>query len=169
VDNRSEGRSNVFLVGTLDAGDASAPVRIRNLSEHGALVEGSALPAVGAKVRLLRGRLSAAGQIAWLGHRHGGVNFDAQIDVDSWVQRVGHVGQQRIDGLVAAIRGSKSIPSGLQHAPKIQSLAAINLELERICERLAAMPDMSVALSEELLKLDVLCQSLRQIAAHRKT
>jgi hypothetical protein len=117
----------------------------------------------------LRGRLSAAGQITWLGHGQGGVNFDGQIEVDIWVQRVGHVGQQRVDGLVAAIRRSEHVPSELQHSPKAQSLAAINVELEQICERLAGIPDMSAVLAEELLKLDVLCQSLRQIVADRKT
>jgi hypothetical protein len=107
--------------------------------------------------------------MTWLGHGQGGVNFDGQIEVDSWVQRVGHVGQQRIDGLVAAIRQSKPIPSELQHSPKAHSLAAISVELEQICERLAGTPDMSAVLAEELLRLDVLCQSLRQIVADRKT
>src|SRR4051794_32977063 len=53
--DRSEGRSNVFLGGTLETEQASNAVRIRNLSYHGALVEGPILPSVGAKVRLLRG------------------------------------------------------------------------------------------------------------------
>jgi hypothetical protein len=90
--NRPEGRSNVFLSATLDTEQASNAVLIRNLSCRGALIEGPIIPRVGAKLRLLRGSLSARGVLAWQGNSQGGINFDDQIDVSLWVERVGHAG-----------------------------------------------------------------------------
>src|SRR5579864_5411375 len=97
ADNRSEGRSNVFLTAALETGAGSAPVRIRNLSSVGALVDGTTLPPVGAKVRLLRGHLSASGEIVWQEKTNCGIRFDHAINVIDWVQRPGHSGQQRVE------------------------------------------------------------------------
>lgn len=164
--NRSEGRSNVFLTAALQTGAGSIPVRIRNLSSVGALVDGGAFPPVGAKVKLLRGQLRADGAIVWQEKINCGIRFDEPINVIDWVQRPGHSGQQRIDGIVAAIRNSDPVPCELQKANEAdQSLAAISRALDQICERLARTPDMSIELGEELLRLDVIGQSLRKIAA----
>ena len=65
-DNRSEGRSNVFLAVSLKTGDRIIPVRVRNIASRGMLVEGVALPPIGTRVTLVRGDLSAAGQLAWV-------------------------------------------------------------------------------------------------------
>jgi hypothetical protein len=65
ANNRSELRSNLFLSAELVVGPAALPVRVRNLSPHGALVDGGSLPPAGASVRLVRGDLSAEGEIAW--------------------------------------------------------------------------------------------------------
>lgn len=162
-ENRTEGRANVFLTAVLDSGGTAAPVRIRNISARGALVDGPALPAVGARVRLMRGRLLAAGQLAWVGAGQAGVNFDSEIDVASWVQRAGHSEQQHVDGVVAALR------SGAPVAPDLRdrgggSLPAISAELDQICERLAQTQRMSVEFGEELVKLDTIAQALRRLA-----
>lgn len=60
-DQRSEGRSNVFLTASLDTGAAQVAVRIRNIASRGMLIEASSLPAVGTRVTLVRGQLSAVG------------------------------------------------------------------------------------------------------------
>ncbi|MEO8454743.1 MAG: PilZ domain-containing protein [Sphingomicrobium sp.] len=164
TDNRSAGRSNVFLTATLDTGDGSIPVRIRNLSAKGALIDGPALPSAGASVRLLRGRLSAAGELAWEAAGQAGVTFGHEIKVDDWVQRSGHAGQERVDGVISALRRSASLPEELQAVSNIASLASISAALDEVCERVAAMPNMSVELGEELLKLDAIAHSLRRAA-----
>jgi len=147
----------------LDAGGSAAPVRIRNISARGALVDGPTLPPVGARVKLMRGRLLARGQLAWAGAGQAGVNFDCEIDVANWVQRTGHGEQQRVDGVVAALR------SGAPVAPDLRdrgggSLPAISAELDQICDRLAQTQRMSVEFGEELIKLDTIAQALRRLA-----
>lgn len=142
-------------------------MRIRNISSRGALVEGAALPSVGAQVRLLRGRLTAEGQITWLGHGSGGVHFDRDIDVGSWVRRVGHSGQQRIDKVVAAIRRTRELPVGLQVASDTETLGQLCAALDDICERLAGERNMSIGFAENLLRLDAIAQSLRRMSETR--
>ena len=168
ADNRAEGRSNVFLTAALETGTGSTPVRIRNLSSVGALVDGAAFPPAGAKVRLFRGPLKADGEIVWQEKINCGIRFDHAINVIDWVQRPGHSAQQRVDGIVAAIRNSDPVPRELQQRREAdESLAAISQALDQICERLARTPDMSIELGEELLRLDAICQSLRKIATGR--
>jgi len=163
-EQRSRGRSNVFLTATLDCGSRTTPVRIRNVSARGALVDGVGLPAAGSRVTLLRGRLSAVGEIAWESDDQGGLKFDNDIDVASWVQRLGHSGQQRVDGVIAALR-SGEVPRNLKdEAAARDSLPVISAALDQICERLATHPGLATELGEELLKLDVIAQSLRRIA-----
>jgi hypothetical protein len=87
-----------------------------------------------------------------------------------WVQRPGHSGQQRVDGIVSAIRNSNPVPRELQQPVEAdESLAAISRELDQICERLARAPSMSIELGEELLRLDALGESLRKLAAGRSS
>ena len=166
-DNRSEGRSNVFLTAALESAGGSTPVRIRNLSSVGALVDGAGFPPVGTKVRLLRGHLKTDGEIVWQEKSNCGIRFDHAINVVDWVQRPGHSGQQRVDGIVAAIRNSDPVPRELQIREADESLAAISQALDQICERLARTPNMSIELGEELLRLDAIGQALRKIATGR--
>jgi hypothetical protein len=163
VENRSEGRSNVFLTAMLDGAGTSTPVRIRNISARGVLVDGRGLPPVGTPVRLSRGRFSAAGQLAWAGEGQAGVNFDREIDVASWVQRVVHAGQQRVDGVIAALRTGTRLPRSHDSGADL-SLGEISAALDETCERLAQAQGMSVEFAEELIKLDSLAQSLRRLA-----
>lgn len=162
--NRSQSRSNVFLTATLDTGGAATPVRIRNLSSKGALVEAASLPPVGSRLRLLRGELQVNGEVAWAGAGQGGITFTGTIDVDRWVKRAGHSGQQRVDGMVASLRGMGEAPSAAPAAPDLATVVAVSCALDQLCESLAATPEMSIQLGENLLKLDSIAQALRRIA-----
>jgi hypothetical protein len=157
----------VFLAGALDYESKSVAVRIRNLSENGALVEGDELPPLGENVHLARARNSVGGKLVWQANGQGGINFDFQIDVESWVRGIGHPGQQRVDKVAEAIRRSQPIPDELDRAAT-ESLVEISSALDQTCERLAAMPKMSVQLGEELMKLDAIAITLRRLAAGRK-
>ena len=162
-DNRSQGRSNVFLAASLVCGAGQLPVRIRNLSQAGALLDGGSLPPAGSKARLVRGRLSADGEIAWVAQGQAGMRFTGEIDVAAWVARVGHPGQQRVDAAIAAHRRDEPFPASVQ-AGEPSSLAAISEELNAICNRLAASPSIVAELGEELVKLDALASALQQLA-----
>jgi hypothetical protein len=164
TEHRLNGRSNVFLAASMDSGSGYRPVRIRNISAGGALVEGNPLPALGATVRLVRGELAVAGKLAWQAAGLAGIEFAGSIDVPRWVQRIGHSGQQRVDTIVMALRDS-AVPPREQRKPATNdTLPAISAALDQLCERLAATPNMSIELGEDLLKLDVIAQSLRRLA-----
>ena len=77
-------RSNLFLAATFDVGGAANPVRIRNLSETGALLEGAALPAVGTLLILKRQEVEMVAG-AWLSLARCGVAFEEEIRVGEWV------------------------------------------------------------------------------------
>ena len=82
----------MFLSASLIAGAVSLPVRVRNLSPRGALVDGGIAPPARARIRLERGELGADGEIAWVANGQVGFRFDCDIEVADWVQRVGHAG-----------------------------------------------------------------------------
>jgi PilZ domain-containing protein len=159
-DNRSQGRSNVFLSAAVVAGASPVPVRVRNLSSRGALLDGGSLPAAGSTVRLVRGTLSAEGRIAWQSNGQAGIRFVREIDVAAWVKGTGHPGQQRVDEAVAALRRRQPPP------PEVEppSLTHISTELDALCERLAGSRDFSLELGEELVRLDALASGLRQLS-----
>lgn len=162
--NRVEARSNVFLSATLHAGGKAISVRVRNLSEHGALVDGSGLPPAGSRIKLTRGRLTTVGDLAWSGSGQAGLNFDATIDLDAWVQKLGHTGQQRVDGLIASLRSGAVPPQFPDEDSAADSLPAISAALDQVCEKLALSPSVSIDAAEDLLKLDTIAQSLRRLA-----
>ena len=103
-DPRSDPRCGLFLMAVLRAGASVSPVRVHNLSAQGALLEGGCLPGEGAAVRLRRGSLEAAGEVAWARAPLCGVRFDTPIDADEWIGRAGPAWQQRIDAAVAEFR-----------------------------------------------------------------
>lgn len=164
MDKRSQGRANVFLTASLQTGVATIPVRIRNISSRGALVEAASFPPIGTRVRLVRGELSTVGELAWVGAGQGGINLTAEIKPNLWVKRVGASGQPRVDGVIAALRSSGTVPTELQDAGDPPSLAAISAELDEVCESLAGTPNISIELGENLLKLDSVAQNLRRFA-----
>jgi hypothetical protein len=164
ADYRAQGRSNVFLSAVLVAGSAPIAVRVRNLSVGGALLDGASIPPAGEKVRLLRGALTAHGEIAWRSDSQAGVCFTEDIKVAQWVERVGHPGQQRVDDAIAAMRRREPLQTD-GGDPVLPSLGTISAELDTICERLACSSPMSVELAEQLVKLDALARMLQQIAS----
>ena len=166
ADPRSDPRSHVFLMAVLATGATSHPVRVRNLSAQGALLEGGDLPPENATVSLKRGSLTAAGKVAWARGRHCGIRFIGPIAVAEWVDRAGVVGQQRIDAAVAEFRNGGSdgselafLSGGANH----DSLKQMSADLLQICERIAALPNLSVGLGEELLKIEATAHALREV------
>lgn len=160
ADNRSDNRSNVFLTAVLVGGPEPLPVRVRNLSPGGAFVDGAGLPPRGTNVRLVRGSLGVAGEVAWQDDGHAGLRFAKAIEVAAWVKRVGHNGQHRVDHALDALRHHQR-PTASADPP---SLTRISADLDAICDRLSASPSMSVEVGEELVRLDALARALQQMA-----
>jgi hypothetical protein len=168
-DPRAGQRSHVFLMAVLRAGTTSCPVRVRNISTHGALLEGNGLPSEKQIVALRRGSLSVSGEIAWMAGRHCGIRFSTPISVAEWVDRAGPLGQQRIDAAIAKMRTSSSagFASGYVATKKDPAeLEELSSRLLQTCERIAELPGMSVALAEQLLKIEAAAHAIRDVA-HR--
>jgi hypothetical protein len=171
TDSRANERSNVFLSATLYADARSFPVRVRNLSSGGALLDGANLPSEGTAISLRRAHLSADGEIVWQANELRGVHFEAEIEVREWVKSRGHAGQQQVDQAVVAFRrGSQRLAHELPEArPAFDSIESIGLALEQVCERMASSPMMTDALADELLRLEAIAQALRRLARSKAT
>lgn len=165
---RASERSNVFLSATLYTPTRSFPVRIRNISAGGALLDGANLPGAGSTVSLRRAHLAVDGEVAWQAHQLRGVHFNAEIDVEEWVKLKSHAGQQRVDQVVAAIRTGKHQADLMNEMPNAGTgpvtMESISAALEQICERLSSSPSLTDEMAEELVRLDSIVHSLRQLA-----
>ena len=162
-DLRSDPRSNVFLTAVLCASGAQTNVRVRNLSAHGALLEGPGLPAEGAVVQIRRGSLSIAGHIAWSRDQYCGVRFASVIEVGAWIERAGPIGQQRIDAAIANFRREPTQPLSFAVLPgdlRPSDLNSLSGEILRICERMVCMPELSVETAEQILKIEAAARAI---------
>jgi len=77
--NRRTRRSQVLMTATLELSGSALPVKLRNLSVDGALIEGNGLPVEGSQVVFKRLELSVPGRIAWVTAKRAGVTFDEQL------------------------------------------------------------------------------------------
>ncbi len=84
-------RSNVFMAANMktqyDASDVEL-VRIRDISEGGARVQGPVLD-VGTRIILTRGRFTIPARVVWCGDVQFGVAFDKPINVEDVMKATG--------------------------------------------------------------------------------
>jgi hypothetical protein len=112
-DSREGSRKSLFAAAIICFGQARASVRIRNISNGGALIECPEPPGPGTELRLIRGSLSAVGRIRWTEGTKAGVAFGDQLDVTSWLASCAFRGhQERVDEIVSAIRMDSGQASG---------------------------------------------------------
>ncbi|HEU0309761.1 MAG TPA: PilZ domain-containing protein [Sphingomicrobium sp.] len=86
--NRKTRRSNVLMSASLELSGTSVPVKLRNLSAEGALVEADKLPIEGASVLFRKGDLSMPGRVAWVNGRQAGVNFAQNLNPDQLMRHI---------------------------------------------------------------------------------
>jgi hypothetical protein len=86
--NRKNRRSNVLMSASLELSGTSVPVKLRNLSAEGALVEGEKLPVEGASVLFRKGDISMPGRVAWVNDRQAGVNFAQKLNPEQLLRHV---------------------------------------------------------------------------------
>ena len=86
--NRKTRRSNVLMSASLELSGTSLPVKLRNLSAEGALVEGDKLPVEASSVLFRKGDLSMPGQVAWVKGRQAGINFAQQLNPEQLLRHV---------------------------------------------------------------------------------
>lgn len=89
ADERRSDRSSVLLAATIECDGARLPVRVVNLSAHGALVQGDAVPGQDQAVTFRCSGLEAAGWMAWVKPPFAGINFDAPVQPPALAQGAG--------------------------------------------------------------------------------
>jgi len=86
--NRKSRRSNVLLAASIEVSGAAMPVKLRNLSTEGALVEGKGLPIEGTEVLFHRNDLSVVSRVAWVDGKQAGVAFKTPIPPEAVLRNI---------------------------------------------------------------------------------
>ena len=167
---RIESRSNIFVMAALySAGRPVMPVRVRNISTTGALIEAAVLPPPGTNVRLGRASLSASGTLVWVENAKAGMRFDEPVAVADWLPqgRRGY-GQQFVDELfhqkrLGAVRGTLSGVDGT--AALADEILDLRTCLERAAEELALDAAVASRHLTTLQAIDSVGQALAKVAA----
>lgn len=170
ADARAVPRTNLFMAATLHWADASAQVKIRDLSQVGAQIESSLHLETGTAVTLVRGRLRVAGQVTWSNERRCGLQFASQISVHDLMANPAHQAQQRVDHLVAVVKAG-AVPLAQPAKPGAETAGELADDLQRIARLLDKLGDAlandatTVAKHGiELQNLDIAVQTLAALA-----
>lgn len=73
---------------SLELSGSSVPVKLRNLSADGALVEGDQLPVEGASILFRKGDISTSGMVAWVNGRQAGISFAEKLDPEQLLRHI---------------------------------------------------------------------------------
>ncbi len=171
IDRRAE-RTHLFVVATLYFGQASTPVRVRNLSKTGALIEGADLPPVGTEIILRRASLEAAGTAVWSEAGRAGLAFRWPVAVSAWLPAREPSRQMQVDRMAFEVRQSACAPDATPLVPvndAITSLTAVVAELTALQAGLAQLADtlshdmILVATHPEIQFLDAAGQRIGKV------
>lgn len=111
ADARTASRASLYLAATLYCDGSSSPVKIRNISSAGVLIEGVVIPSVGSLVQLVRGGLIVHGLVAWSVEDRAGIKFSGTVDVQQWRAVPKNGEQQRVDEVVRLVKaGAVPLP-----------------------------------------------------------
>jgi hypothetical protein len=86
--NRRARRANVLLAATIEVAGTSTPVRMRNLSSEGALIEADQLPIEGTNVLFRKKELAVPGHVAWVKGRRAGIAFETLLEPETVLRHI---------------------------------------------------------------------------------
>jgi hypothetical protein len=86
--NRRSRRSPVLLAAIIHVAGEAVTVKLRNLSERGALIEGDRLPLEGSTTFFERNDLRLKSRIVWVEGKYAGVAFDEPLDPEQVLRNV---------------------------------------------------------------------------------
>lgn len=171
-----------MLAATISAGAVSAPVRIRNLSELGAMIDGAALPTPGATLTLSRMALSIGAKVVWSRDGRCGLSLGGAIVVDDWIAgansapAIGGAGQFRVDQIQSAIRSGSALPTETRAPapppastmPVERSVAAelgrVRRMLDAVTEELSDDVDVLMRHERAMQNFDIAAQIIEELA-----
>lgn len=174
---RASPRTNLFLAAILHGPSGSAPVRIRNMSMLGALVEGTIVQP-GCVVRLVRGTLAVSARVAWAVDDRCGLRFDSAASVRDWLAPPSNLQQRRVDELVGLVKaGAVPLPRQPAHDAAVgcttgcatlalaRDLAEASRLLTDLAEHLAADAGVVARHTHHLQNFDVALQTIAAVAS----
>lgn len=86
--NRRSRRSPVLLAAAVEVAGAEVPVKLRNLSEQGALIESDRLPMEGSTTVFRRNELRLNSRVVWVQGRYAGVAFEEPLNPEQVLRNV---------------------------------------------------------------------------------
>lgn len=166
---RAEDRTSLFIMAQLHCGGASRPVKLRNISPTGALIEGEGIPAVGSHAELRRGAQSATGTVVWRDPGlagKAGIHFDRPTDVELWLPTAAM--QRSVDFAVEGMRAAEPVAAGRAplHASTIstEDMESVALMLDDLADALSHDAGVLFNYAMKLQALDIGAQMLRKLA-----
>ena len=88
-DDRRSARANVLMTAEIELGASRIPVRIVNVSAHGALVAGNSIPAGEAPVVFSSNGIAVPGWLIWSQGDFAGIQFDEVIHLEDLTRKAG--------------------------------------------------------------------------------
>ena len=162
----------MFVLAVMHFAGGSTPVKIRDMSSKGALIEAPMLPPPGNAIRLCRSNLSLQGKVVWVRGSRAGLLFEQVASVGDWLPGKTPPGQRTSDELFHQKRVSARVDIPVAAAPTIVEPAAATasdlLELQRAIEALAGDladdPEVVVRHGHKLQTLDLASQTIGKLA-----
>jgi hypothetical protein len=172
-ERRAATRASLYLAASLYHDGHAAPVKIRNISATGALLDSAAIFAAGTLVQLVRGSLIVHGLIAWAQNGRYGLKFSGSIDVHQWRMAPANAEQQRIDDVVRLVKaGAVPLPVNLPPSDPPADVESLWEDLQRASDLLAKLGDRlgrdGIVVAQyptELQNLDIAMQVIAAVGA----
>ena len=178
ADARAAARASLYLAAALYCDGTSSPVKIRNISTTGALLEGATIPAEGSLVQLVRGGLIVHGLVAWASDCRCGLKFSGSVDVQQWRASPSNSEQQRVDEIVRLVKaGAVPLPvpplSQIAEPAQVRETSAdLSADLRRASKLLevlggvlASDPELVMQHGTALQNLDIAMQVISAVEA----
>lgn len=159
AEDRAAPRTNLLLAATAEVGGRSLAVRIRNISETGAMVEGAGLPDAGMPMVLMRGDLQVSATVAWASGARRGVRFGGPVPVNEWtggkpraIDCTGLRDQRRVDAIQAETRADMAMGRALRSTGTAPEPPAVLADLDkRLADELGYVQRLLEGLGDELI------------------
>jgi hypothetical protein len=166
---RVDTRTNLFVLAILYTPSASAPVRVRNASKSGLLIEAPALPRKGTAVKIERGSETATGTIVWNYNGRAGVKLSSSLEVEKWLPRAGRCGQSRVDEIFhglksGTLKASSATCPGDSVGDTRADLKQLAAELATLGHDFAKDEHLIRSCAEELQRFEMLILRLNALA-----
>lgn len=173
---RSQPRSSMFLAAVIRSGTEQAPVKVRNMSPNGAMVDTPLAPTRGTSVDLMRGPLIARATVMWSSGNRVGLRFASEVSVKEWLAPPTAVHQQRVDEIVALVKAgglpqtnsaSANVAAsreGRTQEQLVDDLAATMRLLGDLEDDLASSDETLTRHGMKLQNLDIAMQMLRAVS-----